>query len=283
MSKVIGLLSLLLFSIPALSQNILEGKVVGKDGLPLQYVSIAYYGKKVGSLTDATGRFLIAKRAGDSLRVFGLGYRPKNVMIYDSTITVNVILEIDVKDLEDVTVGSQRKVKSRREIGHYSSDSRYWSYLAPQLQEAVYIPNDENLYGEIEEIKFKLAEVRGKRYLLRIRVFDVDKVSGLPSLDLLFDGNLISAKKLRRVNTISVKGKNIRLNPDRGVFVSFEWLPESPNITGNERTPYILGNVMANKKYVMNNYKDMGWHLKNAKSEISGGYPVPNVSVVVAY
>ncbi len=273
---------LILNPVSALSQDNVNGKVCGVDNKPIPYASIGYYGKKIGSLTDSNGRFSIVRLMGDSIKVSALGYKPETIVIHELTDSLNVSLKNDYRYLEEVIIGKRKKTKSRREIGHYSSDNRYWNYLAPQLQEAVYIPNEEHIEGYIDEIRFKLAEFRNKKFLLRIRILDVDSVTGLPSRDLLFFDNIILPDKLRRENKLSVKDKNIRLYANQGVFISFEWLPRG-KLSVNEKTPYILGNVLAAKRFVMNNYKETGWHLKESRSLVSGGYTVPNVSIIVAY
>lgn len=158
----------------------------------------------------------------------------------------------------------------------------YWNYLGPEVQEAVFIPNTAALNGIISSVDFRLAEYRESKFLLRIRLMKWDPASGNPGEDLLFSENLVKPGRFKRNFSLKLKETSIPLPPD-GVFVTFEWIPVNNKVEKNERTPYILGNLNADKSYTFSNYKELGWHHHTGKSELTGKYRVPGFRITVLY
>lgn len=75
-----------------------------EDGLPLPGVNVVVRGTTTGTTTDAEGRYSIAVPALDDVLVFSfIGYASQEVAVNNRT-TIDVILERDVRQLDEVVV-----------------------------------------------------------------------------------------------------------------------------------------------------------------------------------
>lgn len=91
-------------------QQQLKGKVLDATGKPLVGASVAVKGTSNGAQSDAQGNFSVEAKSGDVLVVSSVGYKPKEVTVAGTTITVQ--LEEDQSQLEEVVVvgyGTMRK------------------------------------------------------------------------------------------------------------------------------------------------------------------------------
>ncbi|HEY9341677.1 MAG TPA: TonB-dependent receptor plug domain-containing protein, partial [Hanamia sp.] len=91
----------------------IRGRVVDKDGNPLQKVSISIVGTKSGTTSDNDGRFTITASGNGvfELEVSSIGFQKKRVKVSNQT-EIIITLEQEVSGLTDVVVvgyGSQRK------------------------------------------------------------------------------------------------------------------------------------------------------------------------------
>ena len=91
------------------------GTVAGSDGASIPGVTVLVKGTKIGTSTDADGKFSLAAPATATALVFSyVGYSTKEVAIGDRT-SFNVSLATDTKSLDEVVVvgyGTQ----SRRDL-----------------------------------------------------------------------------------------------------------------------------------------------------------------------
>ncbi|HUH34048.1 MAG TPA: carboxypeptidase-like regulatory domain-containing protein, partial [Daejeonella sp.] len=118
MKKLLPSLFLLLFiAFQATSQVAQEKTITGtvtarEDGLPLPGVSVLVKGTKVGTQTNADGKYSLLVPAGSNQLEFRfVGYAVQTVSIGGSS-TINTVLTIDSKELGEVVVtgyGAQSK------------------------------------------------------------------------------------------------------------------------------------------------------------------------------
>ncbi len=259
----------------------ISGIVMDAKHRLIPFASIGYYNKQIGTSTDSLGTFIIQKRVADSLKISAVGYESITVIISDTSTIITAYLNNVLNLLSEVVIKSRPKKSYQVTLGHYQAKNNFWNLLAPNLQEATYIPNPDKIKGYIDEIKFKVAEFKNKHFMLRIRLFDVDVETGKPNGDLLMSENIIYPNDLKRTTIFVTKSKNIRF-PENGVFVSFEWLQQRQD-DKRETFPYILGNTDAYKDFVYLNFKEIKWRRANIKSVVNNGYYVPNLSITVSY
>ena len=91
----------------------LHGRVVNKNGEPLENVSVIIAGTKSGTTTDKDGRFTLSvpDNRNIELEISSVGYQTKKVKVEGQT-EINITLELEVTGLSDVVVvgyGTQKK------------------------------------------------------------------------------------------------------------------------------------------------------------------------------
>lgn len=119
MSYRIGLcwvaLFLLMFPLSAQNRNV-TGTVVDKNGLPLTGANVVLVEKtSVGTIVDARGNFSITVPENAALSFSFIGFKTKILRLGKSVTHIRVVLEEDLKVLEDVVVtalGISREAKS---------------------------------------------------------------------------------------------------------------------------------------------------------------------------
>ena len=273
----------LLFPEIVLSQNLLSGKVSSLEGEVLEYASIEYLNSPIGVISNSKGEFSLHKIPGDSILISAVGFIPLIIKIDSSTSFIQASLIKNYQLLSTIVVKNKPSSKILHvEMGHYSKKDDYWALFGHKQRSAVYIPNSKKIIGNIETIKFKLADFKKSNYLLRIRLVSVDTITGFPDKDLLLEDNILKPSAFRHINRFSIKTKYIQL-PQEGIFVSFEWLPLSGDLSTEENPPHVLGNTKADDFYMFTNYKGTGWHKSIWRFAGSDSIGVPNISIIVAY
>ncbi|WP_128544713.1 SusC/RagA family TonB-linked outer membrane protein [Larkinella soli] len=112
-------LALLFLSLhAAVAQQVtVQGKVsdVNKEVVP--GANILIKGTTRGTITDAEGRYTINAGKGDVLVVQSLGYVAQNITVGDQN-TIDVVLEIDDKTLDEVVVTALGIAKDKKALGY---------------------------------------------------------------------------------------------------------------------------------------------------------------------
>lgn len=263
------------------SQQRLSGLVVNIDAEPLAYASIVYLKSKKGTSANASGHFELEFKDGDTLLVSMVGFLNKKIPVHSNIDTIKCILEKDSSMLTTLEIRSIKPTRRTRRIirvGHYEKPFTFFSALASDLQEATYIPNNPETKGIIRNIEFSLKNFQSSNYVLRIRILDLDTLTGLPGLDLLLFDNLIFPKDFRKNMKISLIEKNI-LFPKNGLFVSLEFLPIDRS--QKRKTPWIMGNQKLELNHSYSNYKNLGWKPNSLRWPTSGKFLTHSIGVSI--
>src|SRR5690606_6231212 len=113
-----------LFQAPPINE--IRGTVTDENGQGLPGVSILIKGTQRGMITDTDGRFTIDVPNGNAVLVFSyVGYQTQEIEVGNNT-TLNVILEVDEKSLEEVVVvgyGVQKKANLTGAVDQVSGDN----------------------------------------------------------------------------------------------------------------------------------------------------------------
>lgn len=113
-------------SIPPPPPVEIQGKVVNQQGEPLQNVSIIITGTKIGTATNAEGRFTLTapEERNVVLELSSVGYQTRRVSIGKQT-EIHVVLELEIAGLSDVVVvgyGTKKKVNLTGAISTISGE-----------------------------------------------------------------------------------------------------------------------------------------------------------------
>ncbi len=103
----------------------IKGRVVSKEGNPLQGVSVFISGTQKGTITNSDGRFTLTVPDGQNnimLEISYIGFKSKTVNVGNQT-EINVTLEEGIAGLDDVVVVGYGTVRKRDLTGSVSSVS----------------------------------------------------------------------------------------------------------------------------------------------------------------
>jgi hypothetical protein len=114
-NRLISIILLILFSIPAFSQEIshpqyvqVNGLVFDNESMPIKYVNIISKGLRTGTNTDERGIFSIISYPGDTLIFSSIGYQPMFTRIppgVDSPVyTIDITMTVDTINIGSVLV-----------------------------------------------------------------------------------------------------------------------------------------------------------------------------------
>ena len=122
-SKLVGLLMLLLFSASLMAQTI-SGSVSDEKGTKLSDVSVTVKGTTTGTTTNAEGKFNVSASSGATLIFSYIGYKPVEIKVTNAANELNVsMIAIDENQaLNEVVVTALGIRKEARKLG-YSATS----------------------------------------------------------------------------------------------------------------------------------------------------------------
>ncbi|WP_295653773.1 TonB-dependent receptor [uncultured Mucilaginibacter sp.] len=120
--KITLFILLLLFAGSQLFAQSLKiaGKVTDRSGLPLPGVTVKVKGTTTAVSTDAAGKFTISAAANSVLSFSFIGYTGQDIAVNNHT-TINVVLQDDIRTLNDVVVVGYGSQKSEKVSGAIST------------------------------------------------------------------------------------------------------------------------------------------------------------------
>ena len=113
--KFFILLYMLAMVLPSAAQQLLTGHVVDEaTGEDIIMATVQYKVPKLGTMTDASGRFKIRRVKGGKLQISAMGYKTRTFEIGNDTEKLFVSMRQDVKVLKEFTVKKKRARYSRK-------------------------------------------------------------------------------------------------------------------------------------------------------------------------
>ena len=115
MNRLRSIILLILFSVPAFSQEIshpqyvqVNGLVFDEESMPIKYVNIISKGLRTGTNTDERGIFSIISYPGDTLIFSSIGYQPMFTRIpagvNSPVYTIDITMAVDTINIGSVLV-----------------------------------------------------------------------------------------------------------------------------------------------------------------------------------
>lgn len=104
--KNLFLFLFLFSSVTIFSQNILKGKISGKDNIPLEGVNVYFDGTTISTISDANGNFSIKyePNANNILAISFMGYQTEYLTGLDASKPLNVSLTVSENELKEVVI-----------------------------------------------------------------------------------------------------------------------------------------------------------------------------------
>jgi TonB-linked SusC/RagA family outer membrane protein len=116
MRKILSLLSLVLFTIPAWSQSKISGTVKDQNGDPVPFATITVAATNVSVAADANANFSITAKPGDVLTISAVGIGKTKVTVGNNS-TVSVSVTRTNQELSEVVVTAGGITRRKSEIG----------------------------------------------------------------------------------------------------------------------------------------------------------------------
>ena len=117
---VLGIvLSLALLQTASAQSVNISGVITEKStGLPIPGVSIAIKGAASGTQSNTEGKFALAAKAGDILRITFIGYSTREVTVNSNQTTLNIALEETQNSLNEVVVTALNITREKKSLGY---------------------------------------------------------------------------------------------------------------------------------------------------------------------
>ena len=165
MSKASLMLCLMLFGALGIHAQTITGEIIDETGQTVIGATILVDGTNIGAVTDLNGKFEIAAKSGDQLRINYIGYEEQLITVGDQK-TLNISLAPDIQALDEVVVigyGTRKKSHNTGAISQVGGAdvasiqaSRVDEALAGKLA-GVLIQNQDGAPGADPKIQIRAA------------------------------------------------------------------------------------------------------------------------------
>ncbi|SMO60315.1 carboxypeptidase-like regulatory domain-containing protein [Solitalea koreensis] len=256
MKRIVYLTLLFLWVTQAANAQItIKGKVVEKnnENRSIANATLTITNSKLIYSTSKLGDFEIkipAALEDQALVVSALGYNSSTIAIKSLSREVNIIgIAPAIYELKDVVVTAAKAKKVYLGTLKNSSYGKFCPY--PELDHALYFPNDNNMTGTIKAVKFYIKQCENGVIdaPFRVKLLHKDDSHDYPGKELLKDAIIGHAVKNGAWVTVDVSQYNLDV-PWNGFFVVLEILP----------TQYYAGEVTTSattdddKKIILKHY-----------------------------
>lgn len=296
---------LFLFPMLAAAQVFTSTVKSSDDQTPLAYVNVSILNKKIGTNTNSKGEFSLAlqKYKQDTLLISHIGYESKKLTI----ITLlkhpehyqNLFMNSAYEAIDEVVL----QVKNKKYGGKHSLGLRkkwFSSRVGVQfgMEQAIYIPNDKDKPGKVEEVSFWVGEEDQMFYnsrftWFRIKFYNYDKLNQEPGKLLSYETLLIKPEGNTEQHLKIEVSKYAIPFPKNGICVVIETI--NPNPTEGSDNQYMTYPTLIYSREKVNrswmNYRGNNWHQRSEEHRVENAvlgndkkmYLTPVVKIKVRY
>jgi hypothetical protein len=228
-------------SISGFSQIVLSGEVARADNKsPVAFVNIGILDSDVGSISEEDGSFSITipeQYRKARLLFSALGYKRISLSVDSARNFGNliVLLEESIQHLKPVTVIGEQ-FKRKYEFGNDDSEGGtvYADTVTAGSAIALLIENKGNIDGFryprfkypalVEKVSVRVAKNTFKEFKIRVRVYSVDSLTGLPGKDLL-NKSVVETSRIKK-GWLEIDLLKHYIMIDGPFYLGFEWILE---------------------------------------------------------
>lgn len=229
MIKINITLSLLFISSLLISQTIIKGRIIdNQSNKPLKYTNINIINSSYGIISDELGFFTIRTYKNitdDSIRISSIGYMEKIIVIKNLKKENNLIkLKKREYTLSEISIGDKKSININIGARKKKRKSTFNNCSKVNMQVALFIePHKYDDKSFLKEVSFYINN-EGIFYTpFRVRIYNVDTLTGKPKKDILYKSIIVKASKANSWVNVNLEDYYIPL-PKEGFFVSMEWL-----------------------------------------------------------
>jgi len=207
----------------------IKGLVLSEDSSPVQYATIYDDALQSGTFSDSLGRFsLHISSNATALHLSAIGYKNKTITVdqNQNLSDFHIVLLNDTLLLKEVVISStifkpkQTALGPRKKI---SGHIRFCELFNLKSEVGLYIPNPEQIRGEIESIEFYVKKEGDEpNRIIRLRIYSVDE-NLYPAQDLLLSNILLQAKNSKKYQSIKIDVEKYKISiPSNGIVIALE-------------------------------------------------------------
>jgi hypothetical protein len=232
---------IILHALTAMAQVQIRGRVTDERNHPVPYANIGILNTSVGTISNEDGTFSVSvpdTLLGEKLIFSALGFETVSHVVQGMTGTFHDIrLNEQPIQLEAVTVTpTNRKTltvglgsRVRTEGTQYYDSSSAGTAMALKVRsdaQPTYYPDlRPPLYAR--QVRLWIHQNNLKSFKVRVRLYDIDKTTGLPGNDLLNESVIITSRIKKGWVSADLSKYNIAIGSTQ-FFVVFEWIMDQP-------------------------------------------------------
>jgi len=223
------------------AQRIIQGKVLEQySNTPISYVNIGILNSSVGTISNQDGTFLIkipADHLKDTVIFSALGYMRKYipVQLLQDNKPLTIILNLKAEILSEVIVSSKKEKKKEFDLGNRyykgglnmssAEDATAGASVSLLIQNKYPSFYDDLIYPVfLKNAKVRIADNTTGDFKIRVRLYDVDSLTGLPGNDLLNESIVLESEMKKGWLNFNLLGYNLQVSGP--FFIAFEWIME---------------------------------------------------------
>jgi CubicO group peptidase (beta-lactamase class C family) len=242
MTKFSLLIAIFLWTIGYVhGQRIIQGKVLQLySNTPISYVNIGILNSSVGTISNQDGTFLIKISEGhlkDTVTFSALGYVRRHipVQLLQENKIINIFLNQKEEILREVIVFSKKEKKKEFDLGNRyykgglnmssAEDATAGASVALLIQNKYPSFYSDLVYPVfLQDAKIRIANNTTGDFKIRVRLYDVDSLTGLPGNDLLNESIVLESEMKNGWLNFDLSRFNLQVSGP--FFIAFEWIME---------------------------------------------------------
>ena len=231
------IISILFFPFFAVSQTTLRGTILDKaNSNKIPYATVGLMKENIGVNADENGNFILKLRSSklnDTLIVSSVGFVTQKISIaniLDTSLNILLAEQITILDEFFVIPNHQWTTSTLNNFSDCGNEFVASSGYLHQVAQHFLAPKNNS---RLTKVKICRGPGKPKKTIFRIRVYDIDTLTGGPGADLC--DKIIEVKS--RNNYVNVNLEEYKLKiPHKDFFVAVEWLkiPDNEQEVRNE-------------------------------------------------
>jgi CubicO group peptidase (beta-lactamase class C family) len=231
--------SLFLTAMLVSSQVLIEGKIINRStSQPITYANIGIDNKNVGTISNTDGSFSIVvpkNLTTDTISFSSLGFSGRRIPVkyFLDRKKYTILLNEKENILPTVTIGTKRPLRQIFELGNklvrggvLQTDTSYSGQSIALLIEnkEPYMQKGLSFPAFVEKARLRILRNNLKSVKFRVRLNDVDSVSGKPGKDLLNESIVVQSSMRKGWLEFDLSHLNFEIS--KPFFITFEQITD---------------------------------------------------------
>lgn len=231
---------LILTIVPVFSQKIIKGRILEQNNTPIAYVNIGILNSSIGTISNQDGTFIIEIPEGhfkDTVTFSALGFVRKliPVKLLQENRIINIFLTEKEEILKEVIVTSKKDKRKEFALGNRyykgglnmssAEDATAGASVALLIQNRYPSFHEDLIYPVfLQDAKVRIADNTTGDFKIRVRLYDVDSLTGMPGNDLLNESIVLESVMKKGWLNFDLSEYNLQVSGS--FFIAFEWILE---------------------------------------------------------